>query len=492
MSGENKNKDINYYSNKFQSEIIIENVNFDYLILLNKLEIFFSILEKDYKVSIPEKIVLTNKNIEPTHNTFFLSDKTNILKFYIYWLDQKAGSYLNLKNLTGYNQINMKISIKRIEENNLISLIEYLFYKVLYKNSKITKNYNKLLNIPRKDFLYNILTNYFKNKYQEIKISNKFYKKLNINELENLIDKILNNTFKLINDNKLIKKEQINNYQLNDLIPSDKDIDEDKQLIHFIKTQIENSKVKINNNIIVVSVNNKIIAEIYINTFKTIVNNLKYYDKIKLIASYIKELKKNEIAKNYTSLKDVANLNNENITITDAVNYKIIGNIPNKFNILIWGLAGSGKSTLAMRLLKDFTNYGNALYFTSEERLSNGTIQKKLELLNIDNNENFWFDDTGTLDKLKNAVISNKFKYIVIDSVNMLNSTDNELIELIKQNPNINFILIAHSRKDQKASKGNSMFEYYPDIIINVNQMKAITTKNRFNKLTKNSISILE
>lgn len=492
MSSENKYNDINYFSERFKNEIIIENVSFDYLNLLNKLEIFFSILEQNYKVAIPEKIVITNKNIEPSFNAFFLSDKTNILKSYIYWLDLKAGSYLNLKNLTGYNQINMKISIKRLEENNLISLIEYLFYNVLYKNGNTTKNYDILLNIQRKDMFYNIVANYLIKKYKEIKISNKSYNKLNIKGLDDLIDKILTNIFKLINDNNLNDKKQVNSYPLNDLIQSNINLDEDKQLTKFIKTQIENSKVQINNNIITISVNNKTIGEININTGKSIVNNLKYYDKLKLIANYIKELKKNEIAKNYASLNDINNLSNDNITISDEINYKIIGNIPNKFNILVWGLAGSGKSTLAIRLLKDFTNYGNALYFTSEEQLSNGTIQRKLQLLNIDNNENLWFDDTGTLEKLKNAVTSNKFKYIVIDSVNMLNSTDNELIELIKQNTNINFILIAHSRKDQKASKGNSLFEYYPDIIIYVDKMKAITTKNRFNKLTKNSVNILE
>ena len=254
---------------------------------------------------------------------------------------------------------------------------------------------------------------------------------------------------------------------------------------------IPESRFEYENNEMLVFHKNKLLAKINLHNFVITYKSDLYNKEIKQIREILKARTNENLRSNYKSLQQLGNYENNNFILLDDLNNAVFKAIPQNFSMLIWGSAGGGKSTLALNLLKDLGAYGKALYFTSEERFENATITKKLELIGAEG-ENIWFEDTNDVNRLYKAARSKQFKFIVIDSVNMLQLKDNELIDLIKSSTGTNFILISHSTKDKRSHKGDSMLEFYPDIVVKVVNGVAELTKNRFAKADTEAIKIFD
>lgn len=150
----------------------------------------------------------------------------------------------------------------------------------------------------------------------------------------------------------------------------------------------------------------------------------------------------------------------------------LIGKPSKNFLMLVWGESGHGKSTWSM----DFANYlasnfGKLLYNSSEEGIS---YSLKNKLLKYDN-ENFDLSECKTYSELKKAI--KNYDFIVVDSLNDMNLTEEDFEKLIKSGKSIIFIMQATKGGN---FKGSSKFAHDTDIRIKIENYQPIVEKTRF------------
>ncbi len=194
----------------------------------------------------------------------------------------------------------------------------------------------------------------------------------------------------------------------------------------------------------------------------------------------------------YTSLADCEI--KENVTLNDLVKLtppetirlpnalqSFLGKLPRKFNMLLWGSPGSGKSTFAMTLANALSSNGSVRYITSEESIQGkgfiDRIKRTRAYRPIVAQELKNFKDI--IDVLKNT----QNDYVLIDSVNNLDVQSKDVVKILTLFPKVSFIFIAHAQKDQRSYRGATELAHDVDIVVNVAEGIATTTKNRFHKL---------
>ena len=127
----------------------------------------------------------------------------------------------------------------------------------------------------------------------------------------------------------------------------------------------------------------------------------------------------------------------------------LIGNPEKNFSAIIYGESGHGKSTWSI----DFSNYlamnfGKLLYNSSEEGFSY-SLQNKLSKYD---NENIHISQFKKYKDLKTEIKANKYSFIVIDSLNDMELTEEQFTELI----NMGIAIIFYSSNDGKQYRGMS------------------------------------
>lgn len=152
----------------------------------------------------------------------------------------------------------------------------------------------------------------------------------------------------------------------------------------------------------------------------------------------------------------------------------LIGNPERNFSALIYGESGHGKSTWSI----DFSNYlatnfGKLLYNSSEEGFSY-SLQNKLSKYD---NENIHISQFKRFKELKSEIRANKYNFIVIDSLNDMELTEEQFSELINMGIAIIFILQATKGGN---FKGSNKFAHDTDIRIKLENYKPVLEKSRF------------
>lgn len=197
-------------------------------------------------------------------------------------------------------------------------------------------------------------------------------------------------------------------------------------------------------------------------------------DKISKISSLNDEFK-------ISSLEDISGYFPDPMPIND-VELRNFLNLPKKFSMLIWGRPGQKKSTFALRLADRIAYATNdlVLYIATEEFVGSGTITQRAKLMRV-SSKDLMILDTNNFDFIGKSVKSGLYKNIIIDSISAIpNVTPSEWRVLLESNPNINFIFIAHSTKDNKTARGIVDLEYWVDIVIKASDGALSTIKNRF------------
>ena len=174
--------------------------------------------------------------------------------------------------------------------------------------------------------------------------------------------------------------------------------------------------------------------------------------------------------------------------------------------VLITGNPGIGKSTFLLQLSEEYSKIGAVFYISGEE--SPRQIKQRAKRINVNSETLYILNDTN-IEKIEGAILANKPKVVVIDSIQTLYSenvssvpgsvtqireTTLKIIEIAKKNE-IAFYIVGHITKDGKLA-GPKLLEHMVDAVLQLegeeNSYYRIirSIKNRYGSI--NEISIFD
>jgi hypothetical protein len=188
--------------------------------------------------------------------------------------------------------------------------------------------------------------------------------------------------------------------------------------------------------------------------------------------SGIEEVQEAKPKQNLMSSIDFANLHFNSIGFTGKW-LNLIGDPSPGFTAMVFGRPKMGKSYLCV----DFAgylarNHGAVLYVANEEKLD-ATLQMKLNDKDV-KHENLFVSDYLPEDL-------SKYQFIILDSVNKLGLSPQDLENLKRKNPGKSFIFIFQTTKDGKF-KGANSYQHDVDVVIEVPERGKATQFGRFNQ----------
>lgn len=153
--------------------------------------------------------------------------------------------------------------------------------------------------------------------------------------------------------------------------------------------------------------------------------------------------------------------------------YDLIGDPSPGFTAMVFGRPKMGKSYLCV----DFAgylarNHGTVLYVANEEKLD-ATLQMKLNDKDV-KHENLFVSDYLPTDL-------SKYQFIILDSVNNLGLSPQDLQMLKRKNSGKSFIFIFQTTKDGKF-KGANSYQHDVDVVIEVPERGKALQFGRFNQ----------
>ena len=174
--------------------------------------------------------------------------------------------------------------------------------------------------------------------------------------------------------------------------------------------------------------------------------------------------------------------------------------------VLITGSPGIGKSTFLLQLSEEYSKLDNVFYISGEESVRQ--IKQRAVRLNVTSPSLYIINETN-IGKIENAILKEKPKVVVIDSIQTLYSesvnsipgsvtqireTTLKIIEIAKKNE-ISFYIVGHVTKDGKLA-GPKLLEHMVDTVMHFegdenNHYRIIrSVKNRYG--STNEVAILD
>ncbi len=152
---------------------------------------------------------------------------------------------------------------------------------------------------------------------------------------------------------------------------------------------------------------------------------------------------------------------------------ELLGDPAEPFICMIYGGAGSGKTTLAIELAHTLAADHNrkVAYVSKEERLG-ATLQEKFSRLDAYHENIMLFPDQLP----KNMA---EFNYVIIDSINEMKLTIDDMKRIVKENPTVSFVILFKATKDGNF-KGTNDWEHFAEIVIACSEGIARPEKSRF------------
>jgi len=166
------------------------------------------------------------------------------------------------------------------------------------------------------------------------------------------------------------------------------------------------------------------------------------------------------------------------LTVKNAYG-SLFGRPERGFAMAVYGLPAQGKSTFAAQLAYDLAvDNGNGIYFSAEEGFSQ-SLQNKGNTFNTDH---LLFSDHKTLSSVRIELRRTHYDIVVLDSIQQIGITPDELVSLRDENPRTSFIYILQARKDGDF-KGNNRYAHDADIQIKLDGYVPSVEKTRFSQI---------
>lgn len=155
---------------------------------------------------------------------------------------------------------------------------------------------------------------------------------------------------------------------------------------------------------------------------------------------------------------------------------ELIGTPEANFCMMVYGKPGQGKSYFTLELSEYLaSNFGTVLFNSSEEG-SSLSLQNKIANFNM---ENIFLGSANDVNSLQFLLTKSPYKFVVIDSVNHMNITPEDLRKLRGLHPTKGFICILQSTKNGDF-KGSNEYEHDADISIKIENRKPECMKTRY------------
>ena len=144
--------------------------------------------------------------------------------------------------------------------------------------------------------------------------------------------------------------------------------------------------------------------------------------------------------------------------------------------MIVYGKPGQGKSYFTLELSEYLaSNFGTVLFNSSEEGASL-SLQNKINNFNM---ENIFLGSADHVNSLQFLLTQSPYKFVVIDSVNHMNITSEDLRKLRGLHPSIAFICILQSTKSGDF-KGSNEYEHDADVSIKIDSRTPECMKTRY------------
>jgi predicted ATP-dependent serine protease len=154
----------------------------------------------------------------------------------------------------------------------------------------------------------------------------------------------------------------------------------------------------------------------------------------------------------------------------------LIGTPEANFCMMVYGKPGQGKSYFTLELSEYLASKFGTILFNSSEEGSSLSLQNKIANFNM---ENIYLGDAKDINSLQLFLTQSPYKFVVIDSINHINITPEDLRKLRGLHPTKAFICILQSTKSGDF-KGSNEYEHDADISIKIDNKKAECMKTRY------------
>lgn len=197
-------------------------------------------------------------------------------------------------------------------------------------------------------------------------------------------------------------------------------------------------------------------------------------EKVKQPKGGFPNIREND-AKNVVSLRDMQKARFKTLPFTGSWK-DLMGTPEERFSVMIYGQSGQGKSTFAINFAEYLANNFGAVLFNSAEEGISLTLQDKLKNLKSDD---LFISHQKDFNSMKKHLKTSNCRFVVLDSVNHMNLTPENVEELRNMDKTRGFISI-HQVTKTGDFKGDNKFLHNCDIEIVVDNYTPTTKKSRY------------
>lgn len=254
------------------------------------------------------------------------------------------------------------------------------------------------------------------------------------------------------------------------------DLKHDEELSKIGKYRFDLENVRINVKSLELAISNEELLLASMNQFERVTEEKtkEIIEKVKQPKGGFPNIREND-AKNVISLRDLQKARFKTLQFTG--NWKeLMGTPEERFSVMIYGQSGQGKSTFAINFAEYLSNnFGTVLFNSAEEGISL-TLQDKLKNLK---STDLFISHHKDFNSMKKHLKTSTCKFVVLDSVNHMNLTPENVEELRNMDKTRGFISI-HQVTKTGDFKGDNKFLHNCDVEIVVDNYTPTTKKSRY------------